>query len=80
MSDKYIPRISIDITPEMQQRLQRLLPWGLRGRLFLVVIEDLLDLIEEHGEGVIALLVAKRLKARTLLMKELEDGTQKPQG
>lgn len=73
MAEKYVPRISIDITPEMQQRMQRLLPWGLRGRLFLVIVEDILDLIEEHGEGVVALLVAKRIKARSLLFKELED-------
>ena len=80
MSDKYVPRISIDITPEMQTRLQRLLPWGLRGKLFLVMVEDILDLIEEHGEGVVALLITKRLKARTLLMKELEDGAKGPKG
>lgn len=80
MAEKYVPRISIDITPEMQQRMQRLLPWGLRGRLFLVIVEDILDLIEEHGEGVVALLVARRLKARSLLFKELEDGTKGPEG
>lgn len=73
MSDKYVPRISIDVTPEMQQRMQRLLPWGLRGKLFLIIVEDILDLIEEHGEGVVALLVAKRLKARSLLFKEIGD-------
>jgi len=69
MSDRYIPRLSIDIPQETQFRLQRLLPWGLRGRLFLALIEDVLDLIEEHGEDVIALFIAKRLRARDIIMK-----------
>lgn len=51
MAEKYVPRISIDITPEMQQPMQRLLPWGLRRRLFLVIVEDILHFIDvKHGE------------------------------
>lgn len=64
---------------EMQQRLQRLLPWGIRGKLVLVILEDVLDLIEEHGEHAIALLLAKRIRARDFIEKGARDESERPE-
>lgn len=79
MSDKYVPRLSVDLTPEQQRRLQQLIPWGLRGPFFAILVEDMLNLIEEHGEKVIAIMISKKLRPRDVIMKIGEkDGTKGP--
>lgn len=77
MSDKFVPRLSIDITLEQQKRIQDLIPWGLRGPLFAIIVEDMLDLIEEHGAKVIAVVISRKLRPRDLVLKVggKEDGT-----
>ena len=46
------PRLNIDITEEQFFRLQ-VIPWGVKTKLFQTIIDDLLNLIEEHGAGVV---------------------------
>jgi hypothetical protein len=77
MSDKFVPRLSIDITLEQQKRIQDLIPWGLRGPLFAIIVEDMLNLIEEHGEKVIAVVISRKLRPRDLMLKieEKKHGT-----
>ena len=79
MSDRYIPRVVVDVTPELMQRVQDLIPWGVRNALMIALIEDVLDLVEKNGDYVIALYIMKKLKARNLMLKETKDGTQGPQ-
>lgn len=77
MSDKYTPRLSIDLTLEQQKRIQDLIPWGLRGPLFAIIVEDMLNLIEEHGEKVIAVVISRKLRPRDLVLKIGDrDGTK----
>lgn len=70
----YKPRLSIDITQEQYDRLQTLVPWGLRRQLFSFIIDDLLNLIETQGEAVIAVVLTRSLKPREVikLMKDAE--------
>jgi len=49
----YKQRLSIDITPEQAQGLNKHLEYGMKKLLFHVIIDDLLALFEKHGAGVI---------------------------
>lgn len=73
MSEKYAPRLYADLTSEQMKRIQDLIPWGLRSKLMLIIVEDLLDLIEKLGPQAIALIIARRMKPRDVMFKELQD-------
>lgn len=66
--ETYTPRLSVDITPEMQLRLQNTVPWGLRAQLVTALLEGALDLIERDTTGtVLALIIRKALNAGDVL-------------
>jgi len=78
----YRNRVHVDLTEDQRNKLQDLVPWGLRSQLLSVVIEDLLNLVETHGVQVIALLITKKVKPREVLstlrgitQEEAKDGT-----
>src|SRR6056297_1838544 len=69
MSDRpvYRPRLSIEISEEQQQALQSRLNHGEGKAVFVAIIDDLIDLIDEHGNLVVALIAGKRLRARDVI-------------
>lgn len=64
MSDEYRPRLSIEITPEQNQKLSKMIPWGIKNKLFSIIIDDLLELMEVHGEKIIMAVVSKQFKVK----------------
>lgn len=44
-SQKYQPRLSVEITDEQFLELQRLIPHGIKRQIFAVIVDDLLDLL-----------------------------------
>lgn len=44
-----IPRLNVEITTEQAEQLQRLIPHGLRGQLFRVIIDDLIRMLQESS-------------------------------
>ena len=68
----YRPRLSVEITPEEQKRMARLIPYGIGGALYRKLLEQLLDLLEAEPDSnaVIAAVLQDRLTARMLLGKE----------
>lgn len=64
--EKYIPRIAFEITEEQKQNLDRLLPWGLLRGLFSVIVDDVIELLDEHGTIVIAAIINKQLSIKDL--------------
>jgi hypothetical protein len=68
MSDDYKPRMSFEITEEQQLRANRLLnTYGLRRTVFGVILDDLLDMIEEHGQIVVGILLERATKPREIM-------------
>lgn len=68
MSDDYKPRLSFEITEEQQTRANQLLStYGLRRTVFGVILDDLLDLIEEHGQIVVGILLERSTKPREII-------------
>jgi len=68
MSEYYKPRFSFEISQEQQNRTNRLLStYGLRKSVFSVVLDDVLDLIEQHGQVVIGVILDGQAKPREIL-------------
>ena len=59
---KYRPRISVDLREEQADRLRELIPWGYMSRVYSLVIDDLIEIMEAGGENALAALLARRLK------------------
>ena len=66
MSINYRPRLSIEITDEQSKKLKQLIPWGVKNELFSTIIDDVIKLIEENGEIVIAAMLTRKLLTRSL--------------
>ena len=83
MSDEYRPRFSFDITEEQQARCNKLISThGMRKALLQPILDDLLDLLEEHGDIVAGVIMDKRVKAREVIpvVKRAETKAEKAGG
>ena len=68
MSDLYKPRFSFEITEEQQRRANKLLTtYGLRKSVFSVVLDDVLDLVEKHGQVVLGIILDGATKSREIV-------------
>lgn len=68
MSAEYRPRLSFDITDEQQQRVNRFLKQhGMIKALFQPILDDVLDLLEEHGTIVAGIIMDRRAKPREVI-------------
>lgn len=66
------PRLTVDITREMQARLQKQIPWGLQASIFRTMIEGLLDLMEGNPtqrDAVIACFLSRDITVLDLLRR-----------
>jgi len=67
MSTEYAPRLSVEVSEETYRRLTNHIPWGLKGKIMVILLEDLLDLVEKHGDIVLAALINRSLSARQVV-------------
>lgn len=68
MSEDYRPRFSFDITEEQQSRANKLIvTHGMRKALFQAILDDVLDLIEEHGQIIAGVIMDRRAKPREVV-------------
>jgi len=62
------PRFAFDITEEQQYRASKLLSThGMRKALFTAILDDVLDLLEEHGNIIAGLIMDGRVKPREVM-------------
>lgn len=67
------PRLSVDITQEQDEKLSRYLDHGMRKQVFGVLVEDLIRLIEAHGESkILGLLITRSIGIKELSKLDLE--------
>ena len=71
-NEDYRPRLSIEITEEQHNALQRLIPWGLKNQVFSTIIDQLIPLLERRGSDVIALIITNDLRVEHLLKEQLD--------
>jgi hypothetical protein len=67
-------RLSIEISEEEQDRLHKLIPWGLMSRIMRILSSQVLDLVEQHGDIVLGALLTGKLTALDLIKKGGNDG------
>ena len=68
MTEDYKPKFSFEITEEQKIRANRLLStYGLRKSVFSIVLDDVLDLIEKHGQVVIGVILDGATKPREIM-------------
>jgi len=72
MTSEYRPRLSIELTEKQYNDLQRLVPWGTKNQLFSTIIDQLIPLLEDKGQAIIALILENKLQVSHLLKKDLE--------
>jgi hypothetical protein len=61
------PRLNVELTEEQDAALRRLVPWGLKHHLFSAVVDELIALIEEHGEIAISAISCRKVKLLDML-------------
>lgn len=80
MTEDYKPRFSFEVSEELKARTDRVLDtYGLRKTIMTPILEDLLDMIEEHGNMVIGVLLDRSIKSREVIpsMAEAERKAKK---
>lgn len=64
----YKPRLSIEITEEQRNKLDRLLgTYGIKRTIISIVLDDLLDLIDNYGQVIIGIILEKSTKPHEIL-------------
>lgn len=64
----YIPRFTFEISEELKDRANKLLSThGIRRAVMTPILEDLLDMIEEHGQIVVGVILDESVKPRDVI-------------
>ena len=74
--EDYVPRLSVEITPEQHRKLQSLLPHGLRKIIFGIIVEDLIELLSvdrAQTERVLGAFVSRSIDMRQLKTLQSEN-------
>jgi hypothetical protein len=58
----YRPRLTIDITYEQKKLLGELIPWGTQTKLFAVIVDDLISVLQKHGTLALASILTSQLR------------------
>lgn len=73
MKTNYRPRLSVEITEEQQLALKKHLDFGLQKRLFGIIVDDVIAMMEEHGRLFLAAVVKKEISYKDFTSLEIED-------
>ena len=66
--EDYRPRFSFEITEEQKQRADKLLAFhGMRRGVFSTILDDVLDLLEKHGNMVIGIILDGQARPKEIL-------------
>ena len=64
----YIPRFTFEISEDLKRRADKLLyTHGSRKAVMTPILEDILDMIEEHGQIIIGAIVDESVKPRQII-------------
>jgi len=62
-------RINAEIPQELSDKLDNLLPWGVKSLLIRALLELAVEAVEEHGSSVLGLIIDKRFNPLTKEVK-----------
>ena len=66
-TDEWRPKITFDCTEEQFNKLQQLIPWVMKGKLFSIIIESLIEIIEIGGGMALGAILDKRISILEVL-------------
>jgi hypothetical protein len=72
MGEDYVPRMTVEISEELQRRMTNSIPWGMRSKIMAILLEDTLDLMDAHGGIILAAIINRGLGAKDII-KELRE-------
>jgi hypothetical protein len=68
MNTEYKPRFSFEISEEQRIRSNKSLEaYGIRKAIFSNILDDVLDIIDQHGNLAIGLMVSHKVKPREII-------------
>ncbi len=68
MSDDYKPRFSFEISEDQRKRADCLLTqYGIRKAIFRKLLDDVLDMVEEHGGMAIGVLMSPDIENKEII-------------
>lgn len=59
--DSYTPRLSVELTQEQADALNRVLPWGIKKYLFQLLCEALVDAVETASDAALAAILRREV-------------------
>lgn len=59
---KYTPRLSVELTDELADGLNRVIPWGIRKYLYQILTEALIETVETAGNEALAAILRRQAK------------------
>jgi hypothetical protein len=68
------PRLSIEIDEGRYKELQKFLPWGTKNQLFLILIDEVLRNVREHGQIFLGALFSGKVRI-VIVLPDKEGGT-----
>lgn len=67
-TDEFKPRFSFEVTQEQSSRVGKLLDThGIKRALFSIILDDVLDMIEQHGNIVVGIILDGAAKPREIV-------------
>lgn len=77
-SDEYTPRLSVDISEEQHKLLRDLIPHGLKGQIFRLIVQDLIDLLQisTQREAILALILNRTINVPCRSLEIETDGSK----
>ena len=74
----YRARLSIDIPREHADKLYKYLEWGIKGKVFRVIVNDLIEMIEKFGVTmVVGAFLERHITLQDIVKIGLEDKDDK---
>lgn len=58
---EYRPRLSVEITEDQQLALRKYLDFGMQKRLFSIIVDDVIGMLERHGRLFLAAVMLKEV-------------------
>jgi len=67
MGSEYTPKLTVELEEKQYWALKNKLEYGELRPLISAIVDDLIDMIEEHGNLVVALIGGKKVKPREVI-------------
>ena len=68
MNENYKPRFSFEIDEELSMRVNKVITnYGMRKALFTPILEEVVEMIEQHGQIVVGIILDSAVRKRTII-------------